>query len=113
VFADAFQAGIKALGLDSYPEKGHNAHTLTVPKIPEGVDDAKMRSIMNQKHRVIIAGGLGKLGGKTVRVGHMGSDTSNDVIATIAAIEMALAEMGHHDDVGAGMGAAMKPFIEA
>ena len=43
----------------------------------------------------------------------MGSDTSNDVIATIAAMEMALAEMGHHDDVGAGMGAAMKPFIKA
>ena len=113
VFADAFQAGIKALGLGSYPEKGYNAHTLTVPKIPEGVDDAKMRGIMNQKHRVIIAGGLGKLGGKTVRVGHMGSDTSNDVIATIAAMEMALAEMGHHTDVGAGIGAAMKPFIKA
>ncbi len=47
-----------------------------------------MRSIMYNKYGVIIAGGLGKLGGKTVRVGHMGSDTINDLVATMAAMEM-------------------------
>ncbi len=107
-FSKAFHAGIEALGLGSFPAKGYNAHTLTVPKIPEGVDDAKMRGIMNTKHRVIIAGGLGKLGGKTVRVGHMGSDTSNDLVATLAAMEMALYELGIVKELGAGVGAAMK-----
>ncbi|MCW4050207.1 MAG: alanine--glyoxylate aminotransferase family protein [Candidatus Bathyarchaeota archaeon] len=112
LFAEAFQAGIKALGMESYPAEGYNAHTLTVPKIPEGWDDAKMRSIMYSKYRVIIAGGLGKLGGKTVRVGHMGNDTKNDLVATLGAMEMSLAEMGHVDDPGKAVGAMMKVFIK-
>ena len=112
VFSKAFQAGIKALGWGSFPAEGHNAHTLTVPKVPEGVDDAKMRTTMYQKYRVIIAGGLGKLGGKTVRVGHMGNDTMNDLIATLGAMEMSLAEMGHVDELGKAVGAMMKVFTK-
>jgi aspartate aminotransferase-like enzyme len=112
LYSNAFHAGIEALGLESFPAKGHNAHTLTVPNIPEGVDDAKMRALMYQKYSVIIAGGLGKLGGKTVRIGHMGSDTINDVISTIAAMEMSLTEMGKHDQPGKAVGEAMKVFIK-
>jgi aspartate aminotransferase-like enzyme len=99
--------------MKNFPAEGYNAHTLTVPTIPEGWDDAKMRSIMYNKYRVIIAGGLGKLGGKTVRVGHMGNDTMNDLIATMAAMESALAEMGHIDDPGKAVGAMMKVFIKS
>lgn len=112
VFSKAFQAGIKALGWGSFPAEGHNAHTLTVPNVPEGVDDAKMRATMYQKYGVIIAGGLGKLGGKTVRVGHMGNDTMNDLVATLGAMEMSLAEMGHVDDLGKAVGAMMKIFAK-
>jgi aspartate aminotransferase-like enzyme len=113
LYADAFQAGIKGLGFESYPAEGHNAHTLSVPKIPEGVDDAEMRGIMYNKYRVIIAGGLGRLGGETVRVGHMGNDTKNDLVATMAAMEGALAEMGHVDDPGKAVGEMMKVFIKS
>ncbi|MBN2335493.1 alanine--glyoxylate aminotransferase family protein [Candidatus Bathyarchaeota archaeon] len=111
-FAKAFQAGIKALGFGSFPAEGYNAHTLSVPKIPEGVDDAKMRTTMYQKYGVIIAGGLGKLGGKTVRVGHMGNDTVNDLVATMGAMEMSLAEQGYVDDLGKAVGAMMKVFAK-
>jgi aspartate aminotransferase-like enzyme len=113
MYAEAFQAGIKALGMKSYPADGYNAHTLTVPKIPKGWDDAKMRGIMYNKYRVIIAGGLGILGGKTVRIGHMGNDTKNDLIATMAAMESALTEMGHIDDPGRAVGEMMKVFIKS
>jgi aspartate aminotransferase-like enzyme len=112
-YANAFQAGIKTLGMGSFPAEGYNAHTLTVPKIPEGLDDAKMRSIMYNKYSVIIAGGLGKLGGKTVRIGHMGNDTVNDLIATMAAMESALTEMEYVDDPGKAVGAMMKVFIQS
>ena len=67
----------------------------------------------SNKYRVIIAGGLGKLGGKTVRVGHMGNDTMNDLIATMAAMESALTEMGHVDEPGKAVGAMMKVFIKS
>jgi len=111
LYSEAFRAGIEALGLGSFPEKGHEAHTLTVPNIPEGVNDADMRGIMNNKYGVIIAGGLGKLGGKTVRIGHMGSDTINDVVATMAAMEMALREIGYEAEPGAGVTAIEKVVV--
>jgi aspartate aminotransferase-like enzyme len=110
MFSEAFIAGIGGLGFESFPSQGYNAHTLTVPKIPNDIDDARMRSIMYQKYGVIIAGGLGKLRGKTVRVGHMGSATVNDIVATLAAMEMSLTEMGIVDAPGEAVGEAMKIF---
>lgn len=106
MFSEAFQAGMEGLGLESFSVKGHEAHTLTVPKV-EGVDDETMRKLMREKYGVIIAGGLGKLGGKTVRVGHMGSCTTNDVTATISAMEMSLKEMDVIEETGEGVSAAM------
>lgn len=106
MFSEAFQAGIEGLGLESFPVGGHEAHTLTVPKV-EGIDDETMRKLMREKYGVIIAGGLGKLGGKTVRVGHMGSCTINDVTATISAMEMSLKEMDVIEETGEGVSAAM------
>lgn len=111
-FSEAFQAGVKGLGWSSFPAKGYEAHTLSVPKVPEGVDDAKMRNIMFQKYGVVIAGGLGKLGGKTVRIGHMGADVINDLVATLASMEMSLTEMGHVSDPGKAVGAMMKVFAK-
>ena len=111
VFSDAFRAGLEALGLESFPAKGHEAHTLSVPRIPEGVNDSDMRGLMRIKYGVIIAGGLGKLAGKTVRVGHMGNVTTNDMVATMGALEMALMELGYEMEAGAGVGAAEKVIV--
>ena len=111
VFSDAFKAGLEALGLDQFPAKGSEAHTLSVPKIPEDVSDPDMRGLMRIKYGVIIAGGLGKLGGKTVRVGHMGNVTNNDLVATMSALEMSLMELGYDMESGAGVGAAQKVLI--
>ncbi len=111
VFSEAFRAGLEALGLESFPARGYEAHTLSVPKIPEGVSDSDMRGLMRIKYGVIIAGGLGKLGGKTVRVGHMGNATTNDIIATMGALEMALMELGYEMELGAGVGATERVLV--
>jgi aspartate aminotransferase-like enzyme len=111
VYSDAFKAGLEALGLEQFPEEGSRATTLSVPKIPEEVSDSDMRGLMRIKYGVIIAGGLGKLGGKTVRVGHMGNVTNNDIIATISAMEMSLMELGFEIEPGASVGAAEKILI--
>jgi len=111
VFSEAFRAGLEALGLESFPAKGYEAHTLSVPRIPEGVSDPDLRGLMRLKYGVIIAGGLGKLAGKTVRVGHMGNATTNDILATMGALEMALMELGYEMEPGAGVGAAEKVLV--
>jgi len=111
VFSEAFRAGLEAIDIGSFPAEGHEAHTLSVPEIPEGISDSNMRGLMSIKYGVIIAGGLGKLGGKTVRVGHMGNVTTNDMVATMSALEMALMELGHEMVPGAGVGAAEKVLV--
>ena len=111
VLSDAFRAGLGALGLEQFPAEGSEAHTLSVPKIPESVSDSDMRGLMRIKYGVIIAGGLGRLGGKTVRVGHMGNATSNDIVATMSALEMSLMELGYEMEPGAGVGAAEEVLI--
>jgi aspartate aminotransferase-like enzyme len=111
VLSEAFRAGLKALKIGSFPAEGHEAHTLSVPEIPEDISDSDLRGLMRIKYGVIIAGGLGKLGGKTVRVGHMGNATNNDVIATMSALEMALMELGYDMEAGEGIGAAEKILV--
>jgi alanine-glyoxylate transaminase/serine-glyoxylate transaminase/serine-pyruvate transaminase len=44
--------------------------TTVVP--PEGVDEARLRRELVQKHNIEIAGGIGQLAGKILRIGTMG-----------------------------------------
>ncbi|MFQ6053807.1 MAG: pyridoxal-phosphate-dependent aminotransferase family protein [Candidatus Bathyarchaeia archaeon] len=106
LFSEAFRAGLAALGLESFPAEGYEAHTLSVPVMPVGGSDPAQRGLLRIKYGVIVAGGLGKLAGKTIRVGHMGNVTTNDIVATMAALEMALMELGYEMEAGAGVGAA-------
>ncbi|MCW3992793.1 MAG: hypothetical protein NWE79_08785, partial [Candidatus Bathyarchaeota archaeon] len=106
-----FCGGWGGWGLGSFPAWGYEAHTLSVPEVPEDVSDSDMRGLMRLKYGVIIAGGLGTLAGKTVRVGHMGNVTTNDIVATMGALEMALMDLGYEMEPGAGVGAAEKVLV--
>jgi len=112
LFSEAFQAGFKGMGLESFPDAKSLAHTLSVPKIPQDIKDTDLRNIMIKKFNVTIASGLGPVAGKVVRIGHMGSDMINDINATLSAMEMALHELGYVKELGAGIGAALKIFAK-
>ena len=59
----------------------HRLWTLNAVRIPEGVDDARVRSRLLQEHNIEIGAGFGALKGKIWRVGLMGSgSTENNVI---------------------------------
>ncbi|RJS86554.1 alanine--glyoxylate aminotransferase family protein, partial [Candidatus Bathyarchaeota archaeon] len=106
-FSEAFRAGLDAIGLKSYPAEGYEAYTVSVAvaEVPEGLDDAELRRIMRERHGVVIAGGLGKLKGRIIRIGHMGSVTIPDLTATMSSLEMALKSLGYDLRLGAGVGA--------
>ncbi len=112
LFSRAFQAGIKGIGLTSFPDEKSLAHTLSVPRLPDSVKGSDFRAAVG-KFNVILAGGLGAYAEKTFRVGHMGSDMVNDLTATLAAMEMALHQANYVKEPGGGVGAAMKVFAKA
>jgi len=110
--AEAVRYGVESIGLGNFPREGFRADTLTVPRTPEGVSEPELRKRMSEKYKVVIAGGLGKLAGKTSRIGHMGCVTANDVVATLSALEMSLLSLGYQLELGTAVGVAEKRLLD-
>lgn len=70
--ADTFRRGVQALGLEPYGDDRYASPTIGVFNVPEGYQDKDIVSFFHEAHGMQIAGGLGELAGKTVRIGHMG-----------------------------------------
>jgi alanine-glyoxylate transaminase/serine-glyoxylate transaminase/serine-pyruvate transaminase len=64
--------GLAALGLDLFAAEGHRLPELTTVWIPDGVDDAKVRSTLLDRYGIEIGGGLGEYTGRVWRIGLMG-----------------------------------------
>jgi alanine-glyoxylate transaminase/serine-glyoxylate transaminase/serine-pyruvate transaminase len=67
-----FVAGIERLGLVMHVAEGHRIWNLNTPRVPDGVNEAKVRAYLLEKHGIEIAGGFGPLAGKIFRIGIMG-----------------------------------------
>jgi alanine-glyoxylate transaminase/serine-glyoxylate transaminase/serine-pyruvate transaminase len=109
----ACRAGITALGLDQVPlQPEFAANTLTAPRFPKGITGTDLLTHI-QKAGVTLAGGLHPaIRVEYFRIGHMGAATLGDVLATIDAIETALAQCGYQFESGTGVAAAMKTYHE-
>ncbi len=68
---------------------------------------------MRDRFGVTIAGGQGRLAGKIARIAHCGYFGAFDIVVTVAALEMSLRELGYPADLGAGVAAAERVFLEA
>ena len=110
----AVQAALKALGLGQVPTQAEfAAHTLSAPRYPQGITQADLLPKV-QKAGAILAGGLHPaIRAEYFRIGHMGPTNSGDVLATIGAIETALAQCGYAFTSGAGVAAAQAAYQQA
>ena len=92
----AFVAGIEAMGLGMQVAEGHRLWTLNTPRVPEGVDDAKVRGYLLEHRNMEISGGFGPLAGKVFRIGTMGyGSTAENVLLILEALEEALRFAGY------------------
>ncbi len=105
----ACRAGVMALGLELFAKTPCEA--LTIVKVPQGVDGAKLMKLMREKYKVTMAGGQAKLKGKVVRIAHLGYQNELDVILALATLEMALTELGYKVKLGAGVSVAQEYFF--
>jgi alanine-glyoxylate transaminase/serine-glyoxylate transaminase/serine-pyruvate transaminase len=67
-----FVRNMEGLGLEMLVPPEHRIWNLNTPKVPQGVDDAKVRTTLLKENGIEIAGGFGPLAGKVFRVGLMG-----------------------------------------
>ncbi len=75
-----FVKKIEALGLEMLVPAEHRIWNLNTPKVPPGVDDAKVRATLLKDHGIEISGGFGPLAGKVFRIGLMGPLATNDSV---------------------------------
>lgn len=108
----ALVAGLEAMGLELFVPPEHRLWTLNTVKIPEGVDDARVRRKLLETFDIEIGGGLGPLKGRIWRIGLMGSgSTANHVLLLLGALEQVLASEGFKG--GSGVSAANAVYGEA
>jgi alanine-glyoxylate transaminase/serine-glyoxylate transaminase/serine-pyruvate transaminase len=75
--------GLKKLGIEFLVDEENRLPQLNSLIIPEGIDDAKVRSQLLNTYNLEIGAGLGQLAGKTWRVGLMGSTANEQNIALL------------------------------
>ena len=110
ILGRAAREAVKGMGLELFGPEDEHANVVTVARAPEGIDGAALPKTMRDKLGVTIAGGQGHLKGKIVRIAHCGYYGAFDVLTSIAALELALDQLGHDVTFGAGTAAAQQVF---
>jgi aspartate aminotransferase-like enzyme len=109
----AARAGIKGMGLSLFgPEEDMNS-AVTAAYVPEGIDGKQFVRLMFREHGIQVAGGQGPMEGRIFRIGHCGYFDAYDIIATVAASELALESLGYPVEFGKGVGAAQRVFSKS
>lgn len=94
IVAKATRKAIKEAGLELYTRNGYS-NTVTVFKVPEGINDEKLIKYMIENYNVFIAGSFDYLKGKVMRIGHMGENTRREKVSyTLLALQGALEHFG-------------------
>jgi alanine-glyoxylate transaminase/serine-glyoxylate transaminase/serine-pyruvate transaminase len=111
---EALVAGLEAMGLAMAVAAPHRLPQLNSVVIPEGVDDAALRSALLDEFDLEIGAGLGALAGKTWRIGLMGyASNERNVVFCLNALETVLSRQGAAVNAGKAVAAARAVFNQS
>lgn len=109
----ALRAGLEAMGIGFLVDEESRLPQLNSVMIPEGVDDAQVRTALLQNYNLEIGAGLGDLAGKVWRIGLMGSAcTQRNVMLCLDALENTLSAMQAPINTGVAAQAAAAVLAE-
>ena len=80
------RAGLRALGFELLAADAVASQTVTAARIPDGLDWKAFNGALKARG-LVLAGGQGKLKGRIFRLGHLGSVTTDEILAAIGVIE--------------------------
>ena len=103
----ALVAGLEAMGLTMAVDAAYRLPQLNSVTIPQGVDDAALRSALLNEFDLEIGAGLGALAGNTWRIGLMGfASSERNVLYCLQALEAVLRSQGASISTGQALPAA-------
>ena len=111
VAGGAMREGIKALGLNIFPDESIASNTVTAVNVPAGLTDSDLLETMRDRYDVVAAGGMGSLKGKTIRFGHMANTARESCVTkALSALEMTLMDFRQPVKCGVGPWAARQAY---
>lgn len=103
------RAGLEAMGLGFVVDEEYRLPQLNAVSIPEGVDEAQVRTRLLNEFNLEIGAGLGALAGKVWRIGLMGhSSRKENIFLCLSALEAVLGDMGADINTGVALAAAQQ-----
>ena len=91
---NALRAGLEAMGMTFVVPEGQRLPQLNAVSIPDGVDEAAVRSALLGEYNLEIGAGLGAMAGKIWRIGLMGfASNETNVLFCLGALDAVLSGM--------------------
>ncbi len=84
--------------------------TVSAVRVPGGFDSEELTGHLFDTYAMSFGIGLGPLAGKVFRIGHLGAMTDVMALSGIAAVEMAMADLGYPVELGSGTRAAQEYY---
>jgi aspartate aminotransferase-like enzyme len=112
LLARATRAGAAGLGLELYGDPDERSTVVTAIELPGDVDGGKVPGAL-RKLGITANGGQDELKGRILRIAHCGYFGAFDILTSLSGLEMALSQLGHEVEFGAGVAAAQRVFLEA
>ena len=106
----ACREGLKAMGLELSSPDDDSSAVVTAARAPEGIDSGELVLLLRDRHGVTLAPGQGELKGKIFRIGHIGYYDVFDITTALAAVELALVELGAEVERGVALSRALEAF---
>jgi aspartate aminotransferase-like enzyme len=94
ICAEAFYAGLNAMGLTSFANSDARSNVVISVNYLPGMDDKKFRALLSEQFKVLVAGGFGELKGKVFRIGSMGEVNKYHVMRTLSSIVSSINMLG-------------------
>jgi alanine-glyoxylate transaminase/serine-glyoxylate transaminase/serine-pyruvate transaminase len=113
--AEATRRAVRAWRANDGPEiyalePRAQSDSITAVQLPEDYDAEKTRQLCLEKFNVSLGGGLDRLRGRIIRIGHLGDLNEPMILGAIAAVEMAMEMTGVPHGSG-GVQAAMDYLV--
>ncbi len=108
----ACREGAKAMGLELFSPDDDSSAVVTAIKAPEGIDATDVVGALRDRFGITIANGQAQLKGKIFRIGHIGYFDVFDVTTALAAVEIALADLGADVERGVAVTRALEAYDE-
>jgi aspartate aminotransferase-like enzyme len=112
LLARATRAGVAGVGLELFGDPDERSTVVTALELPDTIDGAKVPGAL-RKLGITANGGQNQLKGRILRIAHCGYFGAFDILTSLTGLEMVLQQLGHEVELGAGVAAAQRVFLEA